>query len=132
MIQAKLGIHVLQVTILVFEFFQSLHLARFHPAVLRSPVVERSITHTVFATGVFDRLPGFDFLQNLDDLRLAEPRFPNAAYSLPAGILSARTKLCAALLTGMITYPSSRRISVTGTLTSVAFKSTMSLAVKKT
>ena len=54
MIQAELGIHVLQLSVFIFELFQPLDLRDLHATVLGSPVVERGIAHTVFAAHVFD------------------------------------------------------------------------------
>ena len=51
---------------------------------------------------ILDRFAGLDLIQDADDLCLRESRLAHRN-SFSAGILTGGTKLCAALLAGMIT-----------------------------
>ena len=84
----KLCVHVFQSPVLVLEFFQLLQLRGVHTAVFASLVIEawsfvsltarpcnlRSIADTVLAADIFYCLACLNFLQDLDNLRLAESR----------------------------------------------------------
>ncbi len=101
-IETELGVHVLQLAILLFKLLRSLDLGNLRISVLGSPVVQRGVADAVPTETVFDRFASFNLVQNADDLCHCESRLAHRNSS-SAGFLTGGTKLCAVLLRGMIT-----------------------------
>ncbi len=64
--------NLLQTTILVLKIFDFFDISGFHPAIFRLQVVVAGFGNSGFAAHIFDGAPGFDRLQNGDDLVLGE------------------------------------------------------------
>ena len=72
MVQAQLGIHLLQSPVLFFQSLELLHLKRLHATVLTLPVVVGRLRNLILAAAFLHLAAGFDLLQHLDDLRLSK------------------------------------------------------------
>jgi hypothetical protein len=73
-LQAQIGVHLLQPPVLFLELFQSLQSTGIHSAVLGFSLVEGALTETMFPAQFFQRDARFGFFQDIDDLCLAECR----------------------------------------------------------
>src|SRR5690606_23694758 len=60
--------------VLLLQALQPLRLRYVHAAILRAPLVERRIAHTVFAAKLRRRKPCLVLLQNADDLFVGKSR----------------------------------------------------------
>ena len=70
MVQAQFGVHLLKPSILILQLLQAFDIRRFHATVFGLPVVVGGIRDSIFSADFLHQSTGFDFLQNLDDLRL--------------------------------------------------------------
>ncbi len=73
MVQAQLGVHLLQTTVFLFKLLEPLHIRGFHTAVFGLPVVIGRIGDAVLPTNLLDQSAAFNLFQDLDDLGLAVP-----------------------------------------------------------
>ena len=62
------GIHLLEPTILSFQFLHALEHGNIHATVLGAPIVKAGITHAVLAAKLCHRNTALGFFQNTDDL----------------------------------------------------------------
>lgn len=73
MIQAQLGVHLLQPAVFLFKLLKPLHILGFHAAVLGFPVVVGRIGDAVLPADFLHQATALDLFQDLDDLGLAVP-----------------------------------------------------------
>src|ERR1700691_5094673 len=91
-VEHRLRQELLQLAILVLQRLELAGVGDLHPAIARSPLVERGIADAIFATQLAGRQSGSVFLQHLDDLFFRESALTHVR--LPVGTDSTQKRGC--------------------------------------
>ena len=86
MVEAEIGIHLLQAPIFFLQLFEPFHIGDFHAAVFAFPSVIGALGDPIFPADRFDRTAALDLIYDFDDLAFAVASFLHRIFSFSGNI----------------------------------------------
>ena len=85
-VSERIGIHLFQPPVFLFQLFEALEIGHFHAAVFTLPGIISAFGNPVLAADCFGGAATFYFFQHLDDLAFTVARFLHPSFSFGGNI----------------------------------------------